>query len=94
MITDSSMAKARELHEKIEKRLDKLNASIDLGLKQYDATNSRVKAMRALQGMIYDAKFALSMKKRFGDDVQINEDKVQNFLNDAQAAYDAMKVGH
>jgi hypothetical protein len=88
------MVKARELYEKIEKRLEKLNSSIDLGVKQYEATNSRVKAMRALQSMIYDAKFALSMKKRFGDDVQIDQEKVQNFLNDAQSSYDAMKVGH
>jgi membrane-bound ClpP family serine protease len=94
IITDDSMVKARELYEKIEKRLEKLNSSIDLGVKQYEATNSRVKAMRALQSMIYDAKFALSMKKRFGDDVQIDQEKVQNFLNDAQSSYDAMKVGH
>lgn len=93
IITDDSMVKAKENYEKIEKRLEKLNASIDLGLKQYDATTSRVKAMRALKSVIDDAHFALFMKKKFGDDVRIDEDKVQSFLNDAQAAYDSMKVG-
>jgi ATP-dependent protease ClpP protease subunit len=92
IITDNSMTEARELYERITKRLDKLNASIDLGLKQLDATHSRVQAMKSLKGMIQDAQFALSMKKRFGDDMPINEQKVQSFLNDAQATYDSLKV--
>ncbi len=92
IITDNSMAKARELYDRISQRLEKLNASIDLGIKQLDATHSRVQAMKALKGMIQDAQFALSMKKRFGDDVPVNEQKVQSFLNDAQATYDSLKV--
>ncbi|MCE5339895.1 MAG: hypothetical protein LLF92_02030 [Planctomycetaceae bacterium] len=92
IITDNSMAKARELYDRISQRLEKLNASIDLGIKQLDATHSRVQAMKALKSMIQDAQFALSMKKRFGDDVPVNEQKVQSFLNDAQATYDSLKV--
>ncbi len=94
LLTDSSMAEAHELYERITTRLDKLNASIDLGLKQLDTTHSRVQAMKALKGMIADAQFALSMKKKFGADVPLNEQKVQSFLNDAQALYDSLKVTH
>jgi len=94
IITDDSVAQAKAQYEKITKRLDKLNASIDLGLKRLDATHSRIQAMKALKGMIADAQFALTMKKKFGDDVPINEQKVQSFLNDAQALYDSLKVTH
>ncbi|OHB58131.1 MAG: hypothetical protein A2Y12_07650 [Planctomycetes bacterium GWF2_42_9] len=92
MVTDESIAKAQELFEKIDKRLAKLNASIDLGLKQFETTHSRSQAMKALQSLIYDSKFALSMKKRFGDDVHINEEEVTDFMNDAQAVYDSIKT--
>jgi hypothetical protein len=92
MVTDESIAKAQELFEKIDKRLGKLNASIDLGLKQFETTHSRSQAMKALQSIIYDAKFALSMKKRFGDDVRIDEKEVTDFMNDAQAVYDSIKT--
>ncbi|HBG27077.1 MAG: hypothetical protein A2Y10_08500 [Planctomycetes bacterium GWF2_41_51] len=92
VITDDSIAKAKELYEKIDKRIDELMVSIDLGVKRFETTRSRVQAMKALKSLIYDAKFALSMKKRFGNDVRINEDEVQDFLNDAQAVYDSIRT--
>lgn len=92
IVCDASMDKARELYKKIDKRLAKLHASIDLGIKRFETTHSRVQAMKALKSIIYDAQFALSMKKRFGDDIPIDEEKIQSFLNDAQAVYDSMKT--
>jgi len=91
IVTDESMAKARALYEKIDQRLNKLRASIDLGLKRFDTTHSRVQALKALKGLISDAQFVLSMKKRFGDDIPMDEEDVQSFLNDAQAAYDSIR---
>lgn len=91
VITDDSMAEARKLYEKIDKKVDDLIVSMDLGVKRFETTRSRVQAMKALKGLIYDAKFALSMKKRFGDDVKIDEEEVQDFLNDAQAVYESIR---
>lgn len=94
IVCDETMEKSRELYKKIDQKLKKLDASIDLGLKRFDATQSRVQAMKALKSIIYDAQYALSMKKRFGDDIPINEEKVQDFLNDAQAVYDSIRTAH
>ncbi|OQA00315.1 MAG: hypothetical protein BWY69_01764 [Planctomycetes bacterium ADurb.Bin401] len=91
VITDDSIAEARKMYDKIDKRIDDLIVSMDLGVKRFETTRSRVQAMKALKGLIYDAKFALSMKKRFGDDVKIDEDEVQDFLNDAQAVYESIR---
>jgi hypothetical protein len=45
-----------------------------------------------MKSLISDAQFVLGLKRKFGDDVPVDEQKVQNFLNSVQAEYDALKV--
>jgi hypothetical protein len=92
IISDTSMAEARKLYERIEKSLEKIDASMDLGIKQIQATQSRGQAMKAMRGLISDAQFVLGLKRKFGDDVPVSEEKVQRFLNSVQAEYDAVKA--
>jgi membrane-bound ClpP family serine protease len=91
VISDESMEKARQLGERIQKSLKKINASVDLGVKQIRATKSRGQAMKAMRSIINDAQFVLGLKKKFGDDVPVDEQLVQDFLNSVQAEYDALK---
>ena len=93
IISDESMAKARELYQRIEKSIKRIRASVDLGLKRLDATQSRGQALKAMKGLINDAQFVLGLKKKFGDDVPVDEEEVQSFLNSAQAEYDALRTG-
>jgi hypothetical protein len=93
IISDESMAKARELYQRIEKSIKRIDASVDLGLKRLEATQSRGQALKALKGLINDAQFVLGLKKKFGDDVPVDEERVQSFLNSAQAEYDALRTG-
>ncbi|MGA2914923.1 MAG: hypothetical protein ABSE89_02760 [Sedimentisphaerales bacterium] len=92
IIPDESMAKARELYQRIEKSLKRLDASIDLGIKQLKATQSRPQALKAMRSIINDAQFVLGLKKKFGDDVPVDEQRVQSFLNAVQAEYDALRT--
>jgi len=92
IICDTSMEEARKLCARIEKSLEKIYASVDLGIKQINATQSRGQAMKAMRGLITDARFVLGLKRKFGDDVPIDEKMVQDFLNSVQAEYDALKV--
>lgn len=92
IIPDESTAKARELYQRIEKSLRRIRASVDLGVKRLDATQSRGQALRAMKGLINDAQFVIGLKKKFGDDVPVDEDEVQSFLNTVQADYDALRV--
>ncbi len=92
IISDTTMEEARKLYARIEKSLEKINASVDLGLKQYKATQSRSQAMKAMKGLMSDAQFVLGLKRKFGDDVPVDEQKVQSFLNSVQAEYDALKT--
>jgi membrane-bound ClpP family serine protease len=92
IISDESMAKARELYQRIEKSLKRINASVDLGVKKLEATQSRGQALKAMKGLINDAQFVLGLKKKFGDDVPIDEEMVQSFLNSVQAEYDALRA--
>lgn len=92
IIPDESMAKARELYQRIEKSLKRIDVSIDLGVKQLKATQSRPQALKAMRGIINDAQFVLGLKKKFGDDVPVDEEKVQTFLNAVQAEYDALRT--
>jgi ATP-dependent protease ClpP protease subunit len=93
IVADESMAKARELNRRIENSLKRIESSIDLGIKQFNATKSRRQALRAIRGIISDLKFVLNLKKRFGDDVPVDEQRLQAFLNTVQAEYDAIKSG-
>ncbi len=92
IIPDESMAKARELYQRIEKSLDRIDTSIDLGIKKLKATQSRGQALKAMKSIITDAQFVLGLKKKFGDDVPVNEQRVQEFLNDVQAEYDVLRA--
>ncbi|PKL42979.1 MAG: hypothetical protein CVV39_08750 [Planctomycetes bacterium HGW-Planctomycetes-1] len=92
LIPDKSMAEARRLCARIEKSLDKINASVDLGIKQLQATRSRGHAMRAMKSLMNDAQFVLGLKRKFGDDVPVDEKMVQDFLNTVQAEYDALRT--
>jgi membrane-bound ClpP family serine protease len=92
IISDTTMEEARKLYARIEKSLEKINASVDLGMKQYQATQSRGQAMKAMRSLMSDAQFVLGLKRKFGDDVPIDERKVQKFLNSVQAEYDALKT--
>jgi membrane-bound ClpP family serine protease len=92
VISDESMAKARELYQRIEKSLKRINASVNLGVKKLDATQSRGQALKAMKGLINDAQFVLGLRKKFGDDVPVDEEKVQSFLNSVQAEYDALRA--
>lgn len=90
ILPDKSMEKARKLREKIERSIKKINASVDLGVKQLQATQSRAQALKAMRSLINDAKFVIGLKKKFGDDVPIDEEIVQSFLNSVQAEYDSL----
>ncbi len=92
LIPDKSTAEARRLCARIEKSLDKINASVDLGIKQVQATKSRGQAMRAMKSLMNDAQFVLGLKRKFGDDVPVDEKMVQDFLNTVQAEYDALRT--
>jgi len=92
IISDTTMEDARKLYARIEKSLEKINASVDLGVKQIKATQSRGQAMKAMKGLMSDAQFVLGLKRKFGDDVPIDEQKVQSFLNSVQAEYDNLKA--
>ncbi|MFA5293470.1 MAG: hypothetical protein WC496_10605 [Phycisphaerae bacterium] len=92
IIPDVSMAKAREIYQRIEKSLKRINASIDLGVKQLKATKSRGQALKAMRNIINDAQFVLGLKRKFGDDVPVDEKKVQDYLNDVKAEYDALRT--
>jgi hypothetical protein len=92
VIPDESMAKARELGRRIENSLKRIEASVDLGVKQLAATKSRGQALKAFRGLIDDAHFVLGLKKKFGDDVPVDEEMVQKFLNSVQAEYDALRT--
>ncbi|MDD5010884.1 MAG: hypothetical protein PHQ00_02045 [Phycisphaerae bacterium] len=92
IIPDKSMQEARRLCARIEKSLDKINASVDLGIKQLKATKSRGQAMRAMKSLINDAQFVLGLKRKFGSDVPVDEKMVQDFLNTVQAEYDALRT--
>jgi hypothetical protein len=92
IIPDKSMEEARKLCARIEKSLEKINASVDLGVKQLNATRTRGQAMKAMQSLINDARFVLGLKRKFGEDVPVDEKMVQNFLNSVQAEYDALKA--
>jgi ClpP class serine protease len=92
LIPDKSMAEARRLCARIERSLDKINASVDLGIKQVQATKSRGQAMRAMKSLINDAQFVLGLKRKFGNDVPVDEKMVQDFLNTVQAEYDALRT--
>ena len=94
VIDDKSMEKARQLCARIEKSLKKIYASIDLGVKQLRATKSRGQSMKAMRSLMDDAQFVLGLKRKFGDDVPIEEELIQNFLNSVQAEYDAIKNSH
>jgi len=94
VISDESMAKARELCQRIEKSLKRIDASVDLGIKQLKATHSRSAALKAMRGLINDAQFVLGLKKKFGDDVPVDEREVQEFLNAVQAEYDALRTAN
>jgi ATP-dependent protease ClpP protease subunit len=91
VIDNESMEKARQLCARIEKSLKDINASIDLGVKQLRATRSRGQSMKAMRSLMDDARFVLGLKRKFGDDVPINEKLIQSFLNSVQAEYDAIK---
>ncbi|MFA6187086.1 MAG: hypothetical protein WC770_07750 [Phycisphaerae bacterium] len=90
IMPDKSMPKARELCGRIENSLKKINASMDLGIKQLKATQSRSQAMKAMRSMMNDTQFVLGLKKKFGDDVPVDEEKVQSFLNSVQAEYESL----
>jgi ClpP class serine protease len=92
VIPDESLDKARDLYQRIEKSLKRINASVDLGIKQLEATQSRSGALKAMRGLINDAQFVLGLKKKFGDDVPVDEQEVQEFLNSVQAEYDALRT--
>lgn len=92
IVPDKSMEEARKLCARIEKSLEKINASVDLGVKQLKATRSRGQAMKAMRSLINDAHFVLGLKRKFGEDVPVDEKMVQNFLNSVQAEYDALKA--
>ncbi|MBU1518538.1 MAG: hypothetical protein KJ757_01625 [Planctomycetes bacterium] len=92
IIPDKSMEEARKLCARIEKSLEKINASFDLGVKQLKATRTRGQAMKAMRSLINDAHFVLGLKRKFGEDVPVDEKMVQNFLNSVQAEYDALKA--
>ncbi len=92
IIPDESLAKARELCQRIEKSIKRINASVDLGIKTLEATQSRGQALKAMRGLINDARFVLGLRRKFGDDVPVDEQKVQDFLNSVQAEYDALRV--
>lgn len=92
IIPDKSMEEAKTLYARIEKSLDKINASVDLGLKQLKATQSRGQAMKSMRSLMDDARFVLGLKRKFGEDVPVDEKMVQDFLNSVQAEYDALKA--
>jgi len=92
IIPDKSMEEARKLCARIEKSLEKINASVDLGVKQLNATRTRGQAMKAMRSLINDARFVLGLKRKFGEDVPVDEKMVQDFLNSVQAEYDALKA--
>jgi membrane-bound ClpP family serine protease len=92
IISDESLDKARELYQRIEKSLKRIDASIDLGIKQLEATQSRSQALKAMRRIINDAQCVLGLKKKFGGDVPVDEQKVQSFLNSVQAEYDALRT--
>jgi membrane-bound ClpP family serine protease len=94
VICDESMAKARELCQRIEKSIKRIDASVDLGVKRLKATHSRASALRAMRGLINDAQFVLGLKKKFGEDVPVDEQNVQEFLNSVQAEYDALRTAN
>ncbi|MBN1787950.1 MAG: hypothetical protein JW806_06085 [Sedimentisphaerales bacterium] len=89
---DEAIEEARKLCARIEKSMKKINASLDLGLKQLQATRSRGQAMKAMKSLMTDARFVLGLRRKFGEDVPIDEEKIQDFLNTVQAEYDALKA--
>ena len=92
IIPDKSMEEARKLCARIEKSLEKINSSVDLGIKQLKATRTRGQAMKAMRSLMDDAHFVLGLKRKFGEDVPVDEKMVQDFLNSVQAEYDSLKA--
>jgi hypothetical protein len=86
------MEEARRLCARIEKSLEKINSSVDLGIKQLKATRTRGQAMKAMRSLMDDAHFVLGLKRKFGEDVPVDEKMVQDFLNSVQAEYDSLKA--
>jgi ATP-dependent protease ClpP protease subunit len=92
ILPDTSMAQARQLYDKIERNLKKMDASFDLGLKRLGAAQSPGQAMKAMKDMMTEARFLLGLKKKFGDDIPVDEKRVQEFLNIVQAKYESLRV--
>lgn len=92
IIADGSMAEARKLYERIEKSLKRISASMDLNMKRLDATRSRGQALKTMKGLMSDAQFVLGLKRKYGDDVPVDEEAVQSFLNSVKADYEALQA--
>jgi ATP-dependent protease ClpP protease subunit len=82
-------SEAKRQYKQIKRKIMMIDASIDKSIKMLNATQSRPQALKAMRSLIRDAKFILYMKNRFGDDLQIDERKIREFLNAVEANYEA-----
>ncbi len=82
---------AREKYDMIISKLNELGSALDGSFKKLAAGSTMHTHMKGIRRIIKDLKLMMNIKKRFGDDVPVDEQKLMEAINDATAYYESLQ---
>lgn len=82
---------AREKYDMIISKLNELGSALDGSFKKLAAGTTMHTHMKGTRQIIKDLKLMMNIKKRFGEDVPIDEQRLMEAINDATAYYESLQ---